>query len=269
MKATVQIDRMYGPAAPENGWVPAPRYLLRRSRILAMTAGIPPGDLLEIGCGAGMLLQEFARRGFRCTALESSAAALNLAQAFARAANLPIRFCGAPDTDWRGHFGTVFAFEVLEHIADDQGALAQWSGWLRSSGHLVISVPAHARLWNARDEWAGHYRRYERAELERLVSEAGLEIESFECYGFPLANLTERIGARSYAGRIRREARHLDADPRARTDRSGIERGPNVRLYPLQTSFPGRVALAVCLGLQRMFLATDLGSGYLLRARPR
>jgi SAM-dependent methyltransferase len=269
MRPAVEVDRMYGPAAPEHGWVPAPRYLLRRARVLAVTADLPPGELLEVGCGAGMLLQEFARRGFRCTALESSAAASILAETLALAAGLAIRFRAAPEPRWRGLFDTVFAFDVLEHVADDRGALAEWVGWLRPAGRLVLSVPAHASRWSAGDEWAGHYRRYERADLERLAGEAGLEIERLECYGFPLANLTERVGARGYAARLRREARPGGPDRRRNTDRSGIERGPHVRLFPLMKSLPGRLALAACFGAQRLFLATDLGSGYLLRARRR
>lgn len=265
----MHVDRQFGPAAPEHGWVPAPRYLMRRSRILALTNDLPPGDLLEVGCGAGMLLQEFARRGFRCTALESSPAALALARALAREASLAIAFLDAPPSDWRDCFDTVLAFDVLEHVAEDRVALAAWSGWLRPAGRLVISVPAHARLWTAGDEWAGHYRRYERDDLMRSVREVGLELERFECYGYPLANLSERIGARSYAKAIRRETGHEGADRRANNDRSGIDRGPHVRLFPLLRSLPGRLAVAASLGIQRLFLATDLGSGYVLRARRR
>jgi len=40
-----------------------------------------------------------------------------------------------------------------------------------------------------------------------------------------------------------------------------------VRLFPLLRSLPGRLVLAGCLSVQKLFLATDLGSGYLLRAR--
>jgi SAM-dependent methyltransferase len=242
---------------------------MRRSRILALTNDLPPGDLLEVGCGAGMLLQEFARRGFRSTALETSPVALSIARALAREANLAIEFHDHPPLHWRGRFDAVLAFEVLEHIADDRSVLATWAEWLRPAGRLLMSVPAHAKLWTALDEWAGHYRRYERTGLTRLLGEEGFEVERFECYGYPLTNITERIGARYYAKRIVRDGRHEDARRRANTDRSGIDRGPHVRLYPLLTSLPGRLALAVCLAVQGLFLATDLGSGYLVRARRR
>jgi SAM-dependent methyltransferase len=262
-------DRMLGPAAPEAGWVPAPRYLLRRARILALTCDLSPGDLLEVGCGAGMLLQEFARRGFRCTALETSPAALELARTLAERADLTIDFCDCPSPDWGRRFDTVLAFEVLEHTPDDRAVLASWGEWLRPRGRLLLSVPAHARRWSAHDEWAGHYRRYEREGLNRLLPEAGFEVETFECYGYPLANISERVGALYHAARIRGRSRDEDAARQAGSARSGIDRRPHVRLYPLMRSLPGRAALASFLAVQRLFLATDLGSGYLLRARLR
>jgi len=265
----MQIDRMYGPAAPEHGWVPAPRYLMRRARVLALTAQLAPGELLEIGCGAGVLLHEFTRRGFHCTALESSVAARELAAELAREGDVPIQLRAEPQADWSGKFSTVMAFEVLEHIADDAQALRTWAGWLQPGGHLVLSVPAHAKAWTAGDVWAGHYRRYERDALCRLIEAAGFAIERFECYGYPIGNLGEKLSAPGYARRIRRNAASEDVARSANNDRSGIDRGIHVRLYRFVRSPPGRLAVAMCLGLQNFFLATDLGSGYILRARRR
>ena len=83
---------LLGPAAPEAGWVPAPRYLLRRARILRQLAGIKPCQALEIGCGAGVLLHELTARGFDCSALESSAEARTLARGLATDAGIDIDF---------------------------------------------------------------------------------------------------------------------------------------------------------------------------------
>ena len=57
-------DAFLGPAAPDLGWVPAPRYLMRRARIRALLEALDPGRLPEVGPGAGALLIEGARRGF-------------------------------------------------------------------------------------------------------------------------------------------------------------------------------------------------------------
>lgn len=253
------VDTQLGPVAPELGWFPAPRYLMRRARILRMLRDVPRGRLLEIGTGAGALACEFAMLGFEAEGLEQSAEARSVSQALAAslAIELPVH---QEAGDWTERFDAVCAFDVLEHIEDDRAAVALWASWLRPGGTLLLSVPAHARLWSAGDEWAGHFRRYDRSVLLGLLREAGLEIEQVECYGFPLTNLSERIGARAYAARMRE-------DRRANNDRSGIDRAPHRRLFPLLRSWPGKGALAVARAVQHAFVRTDLGTGYLARLR--
>jgi SAM-dependent methyltransferase len=190
-----------------------------------------------------------------------------MAELLAREAHVSVQFHAAPREDWRGRFAVICAFEVLEHIEDDAAALAMWVKWLRPGGVLVLSVPAHMRLWTAGDEWAGHYRRYERVMLERLMEGAGLKVDRFECYGYPMANLSERLSAANYRRRIHRARLPEGYDRQAGTDRSGIERGVHVKLYPLMKSPVGRAAVACGLAAQKLFIRTDLGSGYVLLAR--
>src|SRR4029077_8056724 len=61
-------------------------------------------------------------------------------------------------------FGAVFdivgAFDVLEHLPDDPGALGPITGMLRPGGRLVVTVPAHTSLWSHVDVAACHQRRY-------------------------------------------------------------------------------------------------------------
>lgn len=258
-------DPVLGPAFPEFGWVPAPRYLMRRHRILALTEDMPPGKLLEIGPGAGTLLVEFSRRGFDCAALESSAEARDMMHRISGAAGTPIELQEAPPTGWRARFDGLFAFDVLEHIEDDRAALAQWASWLRPGGTLVLSVPARMSLWTAGDQWAGHFRRYERDALVRLIEGAGLKVERFECYGFPLTNITEKASARAYRGTMR-EGASLDDSRKRNNDRSGVDRRPVMRLYPLLRSKPGRMVIRMFTTVQTLFLGRDWGSGYVLRA---
>jgi SAM-dependent methyltransferase len=72
-----------------------------------------------------------------------------------------------------GRFGTVFALNVVEHIADDVRALANCRRLLRPGGHLIVLVPAGAWLYNRLDRELGHYRRYSRHTLEQALVEAG------------------------------------------------------------------------------------------------
>lgn len=258
-------DPLLGPAAPDLGWVPAPRYLLRRRRILRQLCGMPPGEVVEIGSGAGMLLQELSGLGHACTALETSAQARSLIATLCERSGHRIDVHATAQPDWSGRFPLVMAFEVLEHIEDDFGALRQWADWLQPGGTLLMSVPAHPRQWNAADVWAGHFRRYRRRELVQRIEAAGLRVEYSECFGFPLGNLTERMQARGVARMFRQSG---DQGVRqANNDRSGIDRGHVLRWYPLLRSVPGRIALHAAFAMQAATRGMPLGNGYLLRAR--
>ncbi len=253
---------LYGLALPEHGWVPSPGYALRRERVLHHVGEVPPGRALEIGCGAGALLHDLAERGFRCEALESSARAREIASAVFRGRD-DVRLHETPQP-WEEAFDLVLAFEVLEHIEDDARALREWVSWMRPGATLIMSVPAHQRRWNPTDEWAGHYRRYESAQLRSMLRDVGLWVVELECYGFPLANLLEAVRARTWQrvepdGDAARRAQHTAA--------SGVERNVETKLFPLQASLPGRVAMRGFFRLQRWFAHTELGNGFLVVAR--
>jgi SAM-dependent methyltransferase len=75
-----------------------------------------------------------------------------------------------------GQFDTVFALNVVEHIADDVGALENCRKLVRPGGVVVILVPAYEWLHNRLDVQLGHYRRYTRTTLTSAFRQAGLEV---------------------------------------------------------------------------------------------
>ncbi|HMJ94939.1 MAG TPA: methyltransferase domain-containing protein [Thermoleophilaceae bacterium] len=75
-----------------------------------------------------------------------------------------------------GRFGFVLCQNVLEHVPDDEGAVAELAAALRPGGVLGLLVPAHPRLYGSLDREYGHERRYTRERLQRLIAGAGLEL---------------------------------------------------------------------------------------------
>lgn len=267
MRFVLNDNSFLGPAAPELGWVPAPRYLMRRARVRVLFETLNPGRLLEVGPGAGALLVEASYRGHKCEALETSIEARNLTTALLRKFGVNASVHSSPENEWSERFDTLCSFEVLEHIDDDQGALSQWRSWLKPGGILLLSVPAKMRLWTAGDEWAGHFRRYEKDALLQLLDRVGFSVQSFECYGFPLTNLSERLSAPAYVRRMRHQNDGVHDSRRSGTDRSGIDRAPHIKMYPVLDSIPGRLLLRFFFLTQAIFNRTNLGSGYLLKAQ--
>lgn len=256
---------LFGLVAPDLGWAPPLRYLLRRARIVRLLNQLPPGDLIEAGCGAGALLDDFSASGFRTIGFETSPTALKMARLLAIRSGRMQMIADSADPAWEGSKDIVCAFDVLEHIEDDVAAIDQWMHWLRPDGWLMISVPAHRRRWSSGDEWAGHWRRYDRSDLVALLQSRGLSIVHLECYGFPLANLTEWYGAKTYRRLLAERGGGISK--REASANSGVERADASRLFRLVNTLPGRFALRTCLWLQAVAARTDWGSGYLVLAR--
>src|SRR5690606_33982050 len=143
------------------------------------------------------------------------------------------RVVDAPHPDWRGRFSLLMAFEVLEHIEQDLDALRSWLSWMPAGGTLLLSVPAHMSKCNPSDGCAGHFRRYERNGLTALLREAGCEPEVVECYGFPLATVSEKLTAARYARALQPESDQTPQGKQANTHRSGIDRGHVMKWFPL------------------------------------
>ena len=127
------------------------------------------------------------------TALEAAPEALKHLQ---RRKDLAIVRGILPNPDLpRGAYDLVTAFDVLEHIEDDRSAMVDMADVLRPGGLLLLTVPAHPRLWSDHDEMHHHFRRYRPGEVEDLARGSGLEVRfssPFQTLLFPLI-LAERL----------------------------------------------------------------------------
>ena len=255
---------MFGPALPDLNWVPAPRYILRRDRVLRHLRGAAPCRVLDIGCGPGALISELAGRGYDAYGVDGSPTALSLGSHLQRRSPRMI-LRAMLDEQWKGTFDLLMSFEVIEHLEDDVGAMREWRQYLKPGGKMILSTPAHPDRWNAADEWAGHVRRYERSQLVRAVEAAGFQVESVECYGFPLANVMELLRARAYGKKLATQKAQLSTE--ALTGESGSDRSVDTRYWPLYSGFLGRAIMRTFCLIQRPFLKTALGNGFLVVAK--
>lgn len=68
-------------------------------------------------------------------------------------------------------FDLVCAFDVLEHVEDDQLGMQELERVCKSEGHVVVTVPAFMSLWSHHDVINHHFRRYKLADLKRLFGD--------------------------------------------------------------------------------------------------
>jgi SAM-dependent methyltransferase len=80
-------------------------------------------------------------------------------------------------------FDLVCALDIVEHVDDDDGALSELSRVAASDACLLVSVPLHASRWTAFDDFVGHRRRYEPAELLAKLAAHGFTVEQSGAFG--------------------------------------------------------------------------------------
>jgi SAM-dependent methyltransferase len=158
---------------------------------------------LEIGCGTGFVLRALAaaRNWERLAGSELHPA--GLAYARKRLPDVELVQMDARDIPAVGAFDLTGAFDVIEHIAEDEAVLRGLRAATVTGGGTIIAVPQHPWLWSRADEIAHHERRYRRGELEGKLSRNGFEVlfsSSFTALLLPLMA----------ASRLRRDKRSDD-----------------------------------------------------------
>ena len=72
---------------------------------------------------------------------------------------------------------TVVFLNVLEHLEDDRAVLKNLFEHVPCGCRMIVLVPFSMRLYSEFDKELGHFRRYERDELETKMREAGFTVE--------------------------------------------------------------------------------------------
>lgn len=171
-------------------------------------------DYLEIGCGNGYVLDSIRRsRSWRRLAgTELHPTALRYARQ-RTGASTELLQVDARKIPVRANFDLVGAYDVIEHIEEDEVVLAEIRDALRPGGGALITVPQHPWLWSGMDDIAFHKRRYRLGELELKARNAGFDVlrsTSFNMLLMPLTalnRLSEKLSRQSGEA-----ACHFDAE---------------------------------------------------------
>lgn len=156
-------------------------------------------EYLEIGCGTGFVLQMLRKQfpGWKIQATEAHVEGLDFAKGRVDA-DVVFSQMDARTIPFRDEFDVIGAFDVIEHIKDDEKVLEEIHAALKSKGFFLFSVPQHMFLWSRYDEIGCHFRRYSLAELNSKLQKAGfrvVETTSFNSLLLPLM-LLSRLGKR-------------------------------------------------------------------------
>lgn len=85
-------------------------------------------------------------------------------------------------SNYQNYFDSIVYINVMEHIEDESKELGYIFDSLKVGGRVCIFVPALSWLYSDHDKSIGHYRRYNKKYLRKIVSEAGFEIVTIKYF---------------------------------------------------------------------------------------
>ncbi|MEY2468069.1 MAG: hypothetical protein QOF21_767 [Actinomycetota bacterium] len=127
--------------------------------------------MLDVGAGAGslglILRRERPDIAYRFREPEPELEAV-LIETFGAKSNAP------SGTNFAPKVCAVF-LDVIEHVPDDVALLRAVADELPPGSTIAVTVPAFTLLWSRWDTTVGHYRRYNRKQIRRVLADAGLD----------------------------------------------------------------------------------------------
>jgi len=133
-------------------------------------------NFLEIGCGTGFVLSGIRQALPKLDLCGSEIFSAGLSFAAQRLPGVELFQMDARRIPFQEEFDVIGAFDVLEHIKEDEEVLAQMYQATCKPGGIVVTVPHHPFLWSAVDTCSRHVRRYETRELRTKIERAGFSI---------------------------------------------------------------------------------------------
>jgi SAM-dependent methyltransferase len=233
-----------------------PRYLLREATVLRLIDRPGSCRIADIGCGGGEILVALSRRGHRGVGYDLSPVVRDCA----RQRLLETGQKGFDILDsWPAgqHFDIVLLLEVLGYADEPVRMLRQCRDLLVTGGSLLVSfVPPGAGY----DPHVIQYMRcFTPDEMHSLLKEAGFRDVDIVNYGYPLANST--VGLMNCVNRFLVG----QAEQRGERVETGLLHRPKW-LAPLGL-VSNRWTIKPFQALQRLFAHTELGNGFVARAR--
>ncbi len=179
------FDKLYT-SENTNFW-----FVSRNKVIKSLVKKYLPGQVndkskfLEIGCGTGFVLKGLSEN----KSLELSGAEIylqGLKYAKKRLPDVEFIQLDATDLPFDNYYNAIAAFDVLEHIEEDESVMKNVYKALKQEGYFFITVPQYMWMWSKTDDYACHKRRYTRIEMKSKLQANGFYVEYMSSFVFTL-----------------------------------------------------------------------------------
>ena len=158
-----------------------------RVRKIEQINGGRAGSVLDVGCGRGLLLKQFQRRGWEVHGTELDDKSAEFPREVLK---LPIKTGELIDINFpSNHFDAVVMWHVLEHVPAVSTVLAEVSRILKPNGIFLVGVPNFGSIEAqfTREKWfhldvPRHLNHFTRENLLNELSRAGFEAKGFSWF---------------------------------------------------------------------------------------
>ncbi len=97
-------------------------------------------NILDIGCGGGLVAEELAHMGANVTGVDADANAIEVAKNHAKASGLDINYICDDAQNLEEQYDVVIALEILEHVTDVSTFIEICKARLKPDGLLIMST---------------------------------------------------------------------------------------------------------------------------------
>jgi hypothetical protein len=150
-----QYANIYPPGIEHLYWHQARNRIVTRK----LNGLLSPGDrVLDLGCGAGVLVGHLRRAGIDCEGADLGRPA-HLARDVEKHLHLGQDVFVLP-AEYRRSVSVLLLTDVLEHLPDPTRFLRLCEEGFPNAHTVFVTVPARMEIWSNYDEYNGHYRRY-------------------------------------------------------------------------------------------------------------
>ncbi|MDX8401626.1 MAG: bifunctional 2-polyprenyl-6-hydroxyphenol methylase/3-demethylubiquinol 3-O-methyltransferase UbiG [Mariprofundaceae bacterium] len=129
---------------PEGRFKPLHRINPLRVDYIARHAHLEGANVLDVGCGGGLLAEALAGRGARITGIDRSPKSLAVARLHAEGRDLGVEYHEADAEGWAdrhaGEYDVVTCLEVLEHVPDVPATVAACARLLKPGGSFFFAT---------------------------------------------------------------------------------------------------------------------------------
>ena len=176
---------------------------------------IKNSNILDIGCGGGILAEELTDKGAKVTGLDASKKTIQIAKSHAKEKNYSINYLNSSLEDHikktKYEYDAIVCFELIEHIPDQLKLIKDLSSICKKGGKVFLSTInrnilsfAFAKIMaeyilNIVPEGTHQYKKFiKQSELAKMLELADLEINDIKGvklnpinYSFTFSSITK------------------------------------------------------------------------------